>query len=301
MLTYATSLVRAAFFIALRRTWCPWSSAWSAARHRSTQLALRARLAASAHIVEEDGEAVLWEIAGERYWLPCESCILPGMLAEQKLGLYDSDGHGVRPGDIALDCGANVGVYTLRALASGAAHVVAIEPAPRNLTCLRRNLAEAVQAGRVTIVPKGLWDRDDLLTLREVPRNSAADSVALHMRGSRKGPTVPVTTIDAIVRELGLPRIDYIKMDVEGAEYAALRGAAGTIRRFHPRMVIATEHRFDDPREIPRAVTAITDGYSLDRGPCVDAGNALRPATLLFAPAEPQTNGSVSSTSERWV
>ena len=50
------------------------------------------------------------------------------------------------------------------------------------------------------------------------------------------------------------------------------------------------------PGEIPRAVTAITDGYSLDRGPCVDAGNALRPATLLFAPAEPQTNGSVSST-----
>ena len=85
------------------------------------------------------------------------------MLAEQKLGLYDSDGHGVRPGDIALDCGANVGVYTLRTLASGAAHVVAIEPAPRNLTCLRRNLAEAVQAGRVTIVPKGLWGPDELL------------------------------------------------------------------------------------------------------------------------------------------
>ena len=91
-----------------------------------------------------------------------------------------------------------------------------------------------------------------------------------------------LTTIDTIVRELGLERLDYIKMDTEGAERSALVGASDTIRRFHPRMTIAMEHRFTDPREIPRIVAAITNDYRIARGPCLELGNAVRPATLNF-------------------
>jgi FkbM family methyltransferase len=211
------------------------------------------------------------------------------MLADQRLDIYEAAGGGVRPGDVVLDCGASIGLYTLHALAKGAARVVAIELSPRNLECLRRNLAAETRAGRVTIVPKGVWGRDDVLTLRMQPENSAADSVALRYRGSRTGPKAPVTTMDAMVRDLGLQRVDYIKMDVEGAEREALRGAAETLRRFHPRLTIAMEHRFEDPRDIPKAVVEMCEGYRARRGPCVDTGNALRPVVMDFQWTPPAT------------
>ena len=64
-------------------------------------------------------------------------------------------------------------------------------------------------------------------------------------RGSDKQ-EVRVTTIDQMVAELGLPRVDFITMDIEGAEKPALRGAAQTLRKFKPRMAIASEHLPDD-------------------------------------------------------
>lgn len=268
--------------LALGRSHCAWRDVWSAPRYRAERRKLRAKLARSARIVEEDGDVVRWEIAGERYWMPRGSGILPGMLADQKRAVYEAAGGGVEAGDVVLDCGANAGLFTLHALERGAAHVVAIELSPRNLECLRRNLAAEVRAGRVAIVGKGVWDKDDALPLRMQPGNSAADSVALGYRGSRHGPTVPVTTLDAIVRELGLRTVDYIKMDVEGAEREALRGAAETLRRFHPQMTIAMEHRFEDPRDIPRVVSEVCPGYRARPGPCVDFGNALRPVAIVF-------------------
>ena len=69
----------------------------------------------------------------------------------------------VRPGDVVLDCGANVGVYTRHALEAGARLVVAIDPAPENIECLRRNFSEEIKAGRVVVYPKGVWDKDEVL------------------------------------------------------------------------------------------------------------------------------------------
>lgn len=62
---------------------------------------------------------------------------------------------------------------------------------------------------------------------------------------------MPLTTIDRIVDELHLQRVDLIKMDIEGSEKPALQGAARTIRRFNPRLTIATEHNADDYKAIP--------------------------------------------------
>lgn len=268
--------------VALGRNHCPIREIWSAPDYRARKRRLQSRLAQSARIIEEDGEVVLWEIEGERYWLPRGSRILPGMLADQKLQIYESAGGGVRAGDMVLDCGANIGLYTLHALQMGASHVVAIEPSPRNLECLRRNLSAVQPSGRVTIVPKGLWNKDDTLPLRLQAENSASDSVALSYRGSREGPRVPVTALDSLVRDRGLPRVDYIKMDIEGAECEALRGAAETLEQFHPRLTIAMEHRFQDPRDIPKVVAEVCPGYRVRRGPCVDVGHALRPLVMEF-------------------
>jgi len=94
-------------------------------------------------------------------------------LAEQKRNIY---GNRIRPGDVVLDAGANIGVFTRKALWAGASKVVAIEPAPENLECLQRNFAAEIADGRVVLYPKGVWDKDDVLKLRVDPTDSARDT-----------------------------------------------------------------------------------------------------------------------------
>ena len=58
--------------------------------------------------------------------------------------------------------------------------------------------------------------------------------------------TVASTTLDSYVREKNLPRVDFIKLDVEGAELDVLRGAATTIARFKPILALSAYHKLDD-------------------------------------------------------
>ncbi len=273
---------RFAILIAIGRNYCPLDSVWSVSTARAARVERRKQLERSARVVREDGDYVLWEIEGQRFWMPAGSRVLPGMLAEQQSEVYDSAGQVVRPGDVVLDCGANVGLYTLDAVRRGASLVVAIEPALDNVECLRRNLASYVAAGRVVIRPEGVWDKDDVLPLSVQPSNTASYSVALKHRGAKPGPNVQLTTIDEIVRDLKLERVDYIKMDIEGAERAALVGATGTIRRFHPRLTISMEYRYDDPKVIPKMVLSLWSGYRTACGRCIEQSAGLRPAVMSF-------------------
>jgi FkbM family methyltransferase len=282
ILVLLTPALRFSVLIAAGRNYCPVDAVWPVASQHAARERLRQKLELAAHVVQKDRGFSLWDVNGERYWMPEDSRILPGMLADEKTALYDSARQPVRPGDVVLDCGANIGIYTLGALERGASLVVAIEPALDNVECLRRNLAGYVAAGRVLVYPKGVWDKDDVLPLNVQPSNSASYSVALRYQGARPGPQVELTTIDELVRELGLERVDYIKMAIEGAERAALVGGAGTIRRFKPRLTISLERRYDDPTAIPQIVRGIFSGYRSAPGRCIESGASLRPAIMSF-------------------
>ncbi len=62
---------------------------------------------------------------------------------------------------------------------------------------------------------------------------------------------MPTTTIDAAVAKSNAPRVDFIKMDIEGSELGALRGAESTIRRWRPKLGISLYHRPEDFFSIP--------------------------------------------------
>ena len=53
--------------------------------------------------------------------------------------------------------------------------MIAIEPVPENLECLRRNLPNDIEAGRVTIYPKGIWDHEDVMPMQISEENGAED------------------------------------------------------------------------------------------------------------------------------
>ena len=77
------------------------------------------------------------------------------------LPTYDSGENGVSAGDTVIDCGAHIGAFTRYALNNGAHRVVAIEPNPVNIACLRRkrNFANEIENGSVTVVG-GIGERD---------------------------------------------------------------------------------------------------------------------------------------------
>ncbi len=262
---------------------CPLSMAIGSASNLREQIEIKDRILKASRLLKRDGALELWSTPDGEFWIPAGSrYVLPFNLAEMERHVYGAGEHFIHPGDVVLDCGASDGDFTRVALAAGAKLVVAIEIAPTNIECLRRNLAGPIAAGRAIVYPKGVWDRDAELPLSVDETNFAANSVVLHSEHGRTAGTAPLTTIDRIAAELRLDRVDFIKMDIEGAERQALAGAAQTIARFHPRLAIATEHGPRDEIDIPPAVRARWSGYRMACGPCLEEHGHIRPDILYF-------------------
>jgi len=176
-----------------------------------------------------------------------------------------SPDHLVRQGDTVLDVGAHVGVFTFEALKRGAARVVAVEPDPVNIECLRRNFEEEIREGRVSIFEGGAWSKTGTFTLH-LGDNSAWNSMTETVGG--ESIEVPTAPIDDIVQTHGLDRVDFIKMDIEGAEKEALRGAERTLAEFSPRVAIDT---YQWPHDLPELHALVDRGsgqYEAVGGPC---------------------------------
>ncbi len=185
---------------------------------------------------------------------------------------YENQDVEIRPGDVVIDCGAHIGVFTRYALKRGARRVIAIEPVPSNLACLERNLRDEIRAGRVTVVRAGVWHEAAELTIDLHAENSGAHSFARDQLRTPRTITLPVRPLQDIVEELDLEQVDFIKMDIEGAERHALRGAERTLQRFKPRMAICTYHKGDDPSVIPDVVRRIHPGYQFALALCKQRG-----------------------------
>ena len=192
--------------------------------------------------------------------------LIANLLAEHQWMAELNPSEGVRPGDIVIDCGAHVGVFTHTALAHGAAKVIAIEPEPVNAECLRRNFQTEIAAGRVIVEAVGVWDAPGSLRLNISQDNSGMNSVVTDV--GQTSIEVPVTTIDLMVARLGLSRVDFIKMDIEGAERHALRGAAQILKTSKPRLMLDTYHLSDDQFVLPNLIHSFNAAYQERCGPC---------------------------------
>ena len=233
---------------------------------------------ASSQVIRKDDRYSLWSTPSGEYWMPTAS--RDGLiydLGEQKRNIY---GTRIHPGDVVLDAGANVGVFTRKALWAGASKVVAIEPGPENLECLRRNFAVEIADGRVVLYPKGIWDKDDVLKLRVDPNDSARDTFVRPIEGAHFI-EVPLTTVDKLVVELRLSKVDFIKMDIEGAEQKAIAGARNTIAKFRPRMALCIYHVQGDETMVPKLVRDAVADYKVSQT-CLCVADRIQPEVAFF-------------------
>lgn len=228
----------------------------------------------------------LWSTPIGEYWFP--SSIEPRYVHYIAAQWHNSDaydGAPIKKGDVVLDCGGFVGDYAKHALRCEASRVITIEPSAEALECIRRNLAEEIANGRVIVYPKGVWDREERLLLRHhAGGNPAANSL---IAGGDAGEWVTLTTIDQIVEELGLSRLDVLKMDIEGAEQRALAGARQSLTRFRPLLAIATEHTSDvleNNRAVISRVHSIAPIYQPQCGVASITEKGVLPETLFFVP-----------------
>lgn len=166
------------------------------------------------------------------------------------------------PGDIVIDAGACWGDTAMHfahtAGRSGQVHC--FEFVPSNIEIFSKHLG--VNTGvkeSIFLAPYALSDESHL----KMKFNDYGPASCLSATGKQTARTI---TIDDYVRAEGLRRVDFVKMDVEGAEKMALQGAREVIRRHKPKLAISAYHRLDDLFELPRAIQAIDPGYTFYLG-----------------------------------
>jgi FkbM family methyltransferase len=262
---------------------CPWRSALRGLEVSVRQNVTRAELAKSFRILRREADLELVSTPQGEIWIPAGSSQeIANDMAEQERGIYSPWEYGVKQGDVVLDCGANIGLFTREALKRGAALVVAIEPVPQNVECLKRNLAKEIAEGKVSIAAKGVWNQDDFLEMSLDAENGAAHSFVLERAQGAHKVRLPLTTIDKLADELVLSRVDFIKMDIEGAERKAVQGARRTLQRFKPRLALCVYHLADDPEAIPAGVAQARTDYRHECGPCLAANGRLNPEVQFY-------------------
>lgn len=281
---FSAHLKAFALWTARRHHGCALRACLEAPAQERTHRQARQRLQQSLRLLRRDPAGLeLWETPLGPLWSPQrrQSVFwLADMLAEAEAAVYSHGEVRVQPGDTVLDCGANIGVFARQALSAGAALVVAIEPGPASVACLHRNFSSEIAARHLIVCPVGVWHREETLRLSTDENTSAGDSLILP-RGS-SGVDVLLTRIDTLVRDLALPRVDFVKMDIEGAEQEALAGARQTLARFRPRLAISAYHKGDDTLRIPSLAFSARPDYRLTLGPCLLEKSRLVPKVLFF-------------------
>ena len=149
----------------------------------------------------------------------------------------------LRPGMVFVDVGANDGYYTLFAArrVGPSGRVVAAEPSSRERAHLQRNLGRN-GLDNVSVVPAAIGAAAGLADLHlahgvHAGHNTlgsfAHDDV---VRASLE--RVPIEPLDAVIARLGLARVDFVKIDVEGAEASVIAGAATVLSSMRPLMLL---------------------------------------------------------------
>ncbi len=152
----------------------------------------------------------------------------------------------LRPGDVAIDVGANMGAHTLHlARAVGReGKVIAIEPTAYPFSRLLRNLALNPELAARTMAIQAFVVSDYARDIPETLQSSwpvdgfRPDQHPIHMGAGQTTEAAVKLKLDDLISKIGRDRIDLIKLDVDGAEWEVLSGANALLDRFHPTIVI---------------------------------------------------------------
>ena len=176
--------------------------------------------------------------------------ILLGVMGWQYFDMFPSDRD-----EIIVDAGAFDGKTETEIFRWGGVNVrkiYAFEANPANFEQCKEYYMENGYDEKVEFIEKGLWDKKAVMWIGN--GKSSSDS-SVSQEGKSK---IEVTTLDSEVRE---DKVTFIKMDIEGAELNALKGAKKTIIKNKPRLAICIYHKPEDIYEIPEYLLSLVPEY----------------------------------------
>jgi len=266
---------------------CPWPTVLSRLDPRSL----------SAHpppqkieIVAETNTRKMFRFNGVHdIWFPHETRISPEIWSEYLAVFWDHPANGhrylshgtfVKAGDFCIDCGACEGTFALQALEAGAGKVICLEPSGQMVDCLKETLSRPIDEGRAVIlnVAAGAMEGEARFTFDS---GSPFGGKIAETGGISQ---VKIRTIMNLCGELNLPRVDFVKMDIEGAELQAIEGALPILEQHHPKLAITTYHRAFDFAALRALLT--NAGYgTIKAAGCTDCGEGVFRPVMLHAHA----------------
>jgi FkbM family methyltransferase len=139
----------------------------------------------------------------------------------------------ISPGDVVIDIGANIGVYTLiSALRVGKqGQVISFEPDSRSYQMLKSNVEQNKVDGPIYLSHYCLGDYNGTTSFFEAAEPCLSGNVITARNIIMEERKIPIKTLDTALSEMNSPKVSLIKIDVEGAESKVIAGAMGTLEK----------------------------------------------------------------------
>lgn len=132
------------------------------------------------------------------------------------------------PFSYVVDIGAHIGTFSLLSSIVGACNVIAIEASPHNFAYLKIN-KEGNPSAKLAIHNLAASDTEAMITIQE---RGSGSHISTHKDDLSKSSTIQAQPLDSVLSNL--PRLDFVKLDVEGYELKTLIGMSKTLERFRP-------------------------------------------------------------------
>lgn len=177
-----------------------------------------------------------WSIKNDMRYFLAFNKIIPKFISDlspvKGYELY----YKLKKGDIVVDAGAYPGDYAVFASRKigRTGKIICFEPDKKNRKILYKNLKKEGLENFI-IVPKGLWDENKTLSFK------GEDGLHSTLSEDSYG-KIEVVKLDDELRKLGISKVNVIKMDIEGAEIQAIKGAVETLKKNKVNVMIASYH-----------------------------------------------------------
>jgi len=173
----------------------------------------------------------------------------------------------LKTNDIVIDAGANVGIFSAFASNKCCAdnecgRVYAFEPVPENIKILEQTAA--LNKG-IVMMPYALSDTSSVTDIYLDSKGISTHTIIRELsQKSMNKIQIQTTTLDHFVHQNNIPRIDFIKSDIEGAERYMLMGAKQVLKDFAPKLAICTYHLPDDPKVLRELILDANPNYVIE-------------------------------------
>jgi FkbM family methyltransferase len=169
-------------------------------------------------------------------------------------------GIGVEPGDVVIDAGGCFGDTAIffSEMNQNAGKIYSFEFVPENINIFNHNLAlNKNKKNIIIIIDHPIWSKSGQAIYSG---DIGPGSIATIERASSKKKFISIS-IDDFIQDEKIKSVDFIKMDIEGSELMALKGARKTIIANRPKLAICLYHKPDDCKTITKYIQELNLGY----------------------------------------